>query len=228
VTPVHPSSAGRWSLAALVVVIALIVAIWPRGNDDAPAPSATGAATSAAPVDRRAQDNPQALAPLRETAALDPCPPAAGTPAAGASAGSPLAGLTFECVGDGSTVDLAAALAGKPAVVNLWAWWCGPCAEELPVLEEFAERAGDAVTVVTVHTDPNEANALSKLTDYDVHLPGVQDGSGRVQAAVGAPAVLPVTILLRADGSVAKVLPQPFRSADEVAAVVDEYLGVAV
>lgn len=204
------------------MVLALIVAIWPRDNDSAPAPSATGSATSAAPVDRRAQDTPQALAPLREAAALDSCPAATGAPAAG-----PLAGLTFECVGDGSTVDLAAALAGKPAVVNLWAWWCGPCAEELPVLEEFAERAGDAVNVVTVHADPNEANALDKLIEYDVHLPGVQDGSGRVPAATAAPAVLPVTILLRADGSVAKVLPQPFRSADEVAAVVDEYLGVA-
>ncbi|SQI32555.1 thioredoxin [Rhodococcus coprophilus] len=222
-TQVHPSSAGRWSLAALVVVIALIVAIWPRDNDEAQAPSATGPASSAAPVDRRAQDTPEALAPLREAAALDSCPAATGTPAAG-----PLAGLTFECVGDGSTVDLASALAGKPAVVNLWAWWCGPCAEELPVLEEFAERAGSAVNVVTVHADPNEANALDKLIEYDVRLPGVQDGSGRVPAATSAPAVLPVTILLRADGSVAKVLPQPFRSADEVAAVVDEYLGVAV
>lgn len=219
----HPSSAGRWSLAALVVVIALIVAIWPRSDSDTPDPSATGgSAPTAAPVDRRAQDDAGALAPLRETAALEPCPGATGS-----APGGPLAGSTFECVGDGSTVDLASALAGKPAVVNLWAWWCGPCAEELPVLQDYAQRAGDAVTVVTVHTDPNESNALGRLIDYDVHLPGVQDGSGRVQAAVGAPAVLPVTVLLRADGSVAKVLPQPFRSADEVAAVVDEHLGVA-
>ena len=60
-----------------------------------------------------------------------------------------------------------------------------------------------------------------------MHLPGVQDGSGRVQAAVGAPAVLPVTVLLRADGSIAAVLPLPFESADEVASVVEEHLGVA-
>ncbi|MEU5844055.1 TlpA disulfide reductase family protein [Rhodococcus sp. NPDC047139] len=220
----RPSSAGRWSLAALVVVIALIVAIWPRDRGDTPSLNASGPMTpSTAPMDRRPQDHPEALAPLREIAALDSCPQpdtSATLPA------GPLAGLVFECVGDGSSVDLAAALAGKPAVVNLWAWWCAPCAEELPVLEDYAARAGGAVDVVTVHTDPNEANALGKLADYGVRLPGVQDGSGRVQAAVGAPAVLPVTVLLRADGSVAAVLPIPFRSADEVAAVVEEHLGV--
>lgn len=217
----RPSSAGRWSLAALAVVIALIVAIWPR-DSDTPAPAPTdGPGTSAAPVDRRPQDDAQALDPLRAAADLPPCPAPTGTPPDG-----PLAGLVFECVGDGSSVDLAAGLAGRPAVVNLWAWWCAPCAEELPVLEEYALRVGDAVSVVTVHTDPNEANALDRLAQYDVRLPGVQDGSGRVQAAVAAPAVLPVTVLVRADGSVAKVLPQPFRSADEVAEVVETHLGV--
>ena len=219
------SSAGRWSLAALVVVVALIVAIWPRDRGEAPSPTGSAPTTpTAAPVDRRPQDDAQALAPLRETAALNSCPQPGVSPP---SPAGPLAGLILECVGDGSSVDLAAALAGKPAVINLWAWWCAPCAEELPVLENYAARAGEAVTVVTVHTDPNESNALGKLADYGVRLPGLQDGSGRVQAAVGAPAVLPVTALLRADGSVAAVLPMPFRSADEVAAVVEEHLGVA-
>ncbi|MDM7487188.1 TlpA disulfide reductase family protein [Rhodococcus sp. GXMU-t2271] len=213
--------AGRWSLVALVVVVALIVAIWPRDTDD-PASAVDGARPTAAPVDRRAQDTPEALAPLRAAAALEGCPAPAGNGA------GPLAGLRFECLGDGSSVDLAAALAGRPALVNLWAWWCGPCAEELPYLQEYAQRAGDAVAVVTVHTDPNEANALSRLAEYAVQLPGVQDGSARAQAAVQSPPVLPVTVLLRPDGSVAKVLPQPFRSADEVAAAVEEHLGVKV
>lgn len=219
----RPSTAGRWSLAALVVVVALIVAIWPRGNNDAPSTDEPGSASSRpAPVDRRPQDDPQALAPLRSSAAIAACP----TPAETAAPEGPLVGQLFECVGDASTVDLAAALAGRPAVVNLWAWWCAPCAEELPVLEDYANRAGDAVTVITVHTDPNLANALTRLAEYDVRLPGVQDGSGRVQASVGAPAVLPVTVLLRPDGTVASILPQPFESADEVAEVVEEHLGV--
>lgn len=212
------SSAGRWSLAVLVVVVALIVAIWPRDaatTDPGERPGTT------APTDRQEQDDAQALAPLRAAANLQPCPAPTGTEPAG-----PLAGMTFECVGDGNSVDLAAALAGRPAIVNLWAWWCGPCAEELPVLQDYARRAGDRITLVTVHTDPRESNALSRLAEYGVHTPGVQDGSARVQAAVGAPPVLPVTVLVRPDGSVAKILPQPFRSVDEIAAAVQTHLGV--
>ena len=118
------------------------------------------------------------------------------------------------------------ALAGKPAVVNLWAYWCAPCREELPALAEYAARAGDAVTVLTVNKDKNQEAALDLLAELGVRLPGVQDGGARVAAAVSAPNVLPVTVLVRADGSVAAVLAVPFASADEIAAAVREHLGV--
>lgn len=218
------SSAARWSLVAFVVVVALIVAIWPRGDDEAvDVGDYPGANRPTAQQERRAADTPEALAAARADAALAACP----TPSGPAPEGSVLGGITLECVGDGSRVDLAAALAGQPTLLNLWAYWCGPCREELPYLQQYAERADGAVTVLTVHTDPNEANALARLAEYDVHLPGVQDGSARVQAAVGSPAVLPVSVLIRPDGTVAKILPQPFHSVDEIADVVEQYLGVA-
>lgn len=208
------------------MVVALAVAIWPRGGDD-PEPRShadymsAGATPSA--IERSAGDTDQALAAPRVAAALAQCP----VPAAGVVASGPLAGVELGCLADGTRVDVGAALAGKPALVNLWAYWCGPCAEELPALDEYARRAGDAVTVLTVHQDPKEGNALSALTEYGVHLPGVQDGAARVATAVGAPKVLPVTALIRADGTVAAVLPQPFDSADQIAAAVQEHLGVA-
>ncbi|MGU3433094.1 TlpA family protein disulfide reductase [Actinomycetes bacterium M1A6_2h] len=218
------SSALRWSLAALVVVIALIVAIWPRGGDEATGPSSydefrnsIGTATQTPSPSSDAD-----LDGLRAAAGLLPCP----TPSPGVAGAGPLAGILLTCLADGSPVDLGSALAGKPALINLWAYWCGPCAEELPFLQQYAERAGGAVTVLTVHEDPKQDNALTRLTDYGVRLPGVQDGSARVAAAVAAPSVLPVSVLVAADGSIAKVLPQPFRSVDDVAAAVTTYLGV--
>ncbi|MGW0043241.1 TlpA family protein disulfide reductase [Rhodococcus sp. NPDC003348] len=221
----HISNTGRWSLAALVVVAALAVAIWPRGGDEPTtrgyADYRSGGATPSA-VERVAGDTDEALAGPRAAAALAPCP----TPVPGTTASGPLAGIELGCIGDGGRIDVGAALAGKPALVNLWAYWCGPCAKELPALDEYARRAGDAVTVLTVHQDPKEGNALSALTEYGVHLPGVQDGAGRIAAAVGAPKVLPVTALVRADGTVAAVLPQPFDDADQIAAAVREHLGV--
>ncbi|RVW08580.1 TlpA family protein disulfide reductase [Prescottella agglutinans] len=217
------SSAARWSLAALIVVVALIVAIWPRGGEDAADVADYPGANRSTSQERRGADTPEALAPLRADAELAPCP----APAGPAPDGSVLAGMTLECLGDGSRVDLGAALAGKPVLLNIWAYWCGPCREELPYLQQYSDRVGDAVTVMTVHTDSNEANGLARLAEYDVHLPGVQDGSARVQAAVGSPAVLPVSVLIRPDGTVAKILPQQFRSVDEIADAVQQYLGVA-
>lgn len=223
---VRISNTGRWSLAGLVVVLALVVAIWPRGGDESGAPGHSdvmGGNTAASAVERAPGDTDAALAGPRAAAALQPCP----SPAPGAAGAGPLAGIELGCLADGSRVDVGAALAGKPALVNFWAYWCGPCAKELPALDEYARRAGDAVTVLTVHQDPKEGNALAALAEYGVHLPGVQDGAGRIAAAVGAPKVLPVTALIRADGTVAAVLPQPFDSADEIAAAVSEHLGVA-
>lgn len=163
------------------------------------------------------------LAAPRAAADLQPCPslePGA-TPGTG-----PLAGLTLDCLGAPGGVDLGTALAGRPAVLDIWAWYCQPCAVELPAMQAYAERAGSALTVLTVHSDPASPYGLEQLARYGVHLPGVQDPTSRVAALVGAQQVLPVTVLLRADGTVAKILPVPYTSPDAIAADVQRYLGV--
>ncbi len=188
-------------------MVALAVAVWPRGDDRTeeqhPAPVASGVSDD-----------------LRAAARLPDCP-------SGAVPGNgPLAGITLGCLADGRPVDLAAALAGKPALLNLWAYWCAPCARELPYLQQYAQRAGNAITVLTVHSDPDEAKALSRLRGLDVRLPGVLDADARVRTAVGAPAVLPISVLVRADGSVADVEVRAFDGVDDIANTVAGKLGV--
>jgi hypothetical protein len=58
-----------------------------------------------------------------------------------------------------------------------------------------------------------------------VKLPTWQDGGRRVAAALRVPNVVPTTVVLRADGSVAGILPRPFANADEIAAAVDQTMG---
>lgn len=221
-------SAARWSLAALLVVVALVFAIWPRGEDPGPSADRPG---QGAPIaeERRSADTDEALAPLRARAGLDGCPTPEPAPESSgpASSSGPLNGLVLECIGDGSRVDVGQALAGTPTLINLWAYWCGPCAQELPYLQDYATEMEGRIGVLTVHQDRNEANGLTKLADYGVTLPGVQDGAGRIAAAVGAPSVLPVSILIDADGNVARVLPQPFSSVDEIDDAVRSTLGIA-
>ena len=208
----------RWTLAVLALLAALAVGLTLEIVDRR---QSERAATSSEPPQRthRDADTPEALAEPRRRAALSPCPAGTGTPGP-----QRLRGVVVECAADGSDVDVAAALAGRPVVLNLWAYWCGPCADELPALQEYQRRVGDAVQVVTVHQDENETAGLLRMAELGVRLPVLQDGRRSIAAALGVPNVMPATVVLGRDGSVAQVLPQPFTSADEVAAAVDAAL----
>lgn len=205
----------RWTIAILAVVAALVTALVAQLRDQSATTTRPGTAMNAPDREHRDADTPAALAGPRQRADLAPCPGAGDGPGPPA-----LRGITVECAADGSVVDVARALAGRRVVLNLWAYWCAPCAAELPAMAEYQRRAGPDVTVVTVHQDENETAALLRLAELGVRLPTLQDGRRRVAAALGVVNVMPATVVLRPDGSVAQMLPRAFDSADEIAAAV--------
>ena len=211
------STSTRWTVAVLVVVVALGLALWTQLGDGG---SPTGSIGQSQARDRRDADTAEALAGPRARAGLSPCPGAGTGPGP-----AQLHGITLECAGDGAAVDVAEAVAGRPTVLNLWAYWWAPCAEELPAMAEYQRRVGPGVAVLTVHQDENEAAALLRLAELGVRLPTLQDGRRLVAAALRVPNVMPATVVLRADGSVAEILPRSFASADEIAAAVGPKVG---
>jgi cytochrome c biogenesis protein CcmG/thiol:disulfide interchange protein DsbE len=77
---------------------------------------------------------------------------------------------------DGSTFVLSDALkTGKPVVVNFWASWCGPCADEAAVLQDAARRNADRVTFVGVDVQDIESDAQAFMRKYGISY---QNGSG--------------------------------------------------
>jgi thiol-disulfide isomerase/thioredoxin len=207
----------RWTIAVLVVLVALGVGLLAQLNRDEPA----GVPQRPTARQHREADTAEALAEPRARADLQPCP------GDGVGAGPvKLQGITVECAATGADVDVAKALAGRTVVLNLWAYWCGPCAEELPAMAEYQRRVGPAVMVVTVHQDENETAGLLRLAELGVRLPTLQDGRRLIAAALQVPNVMPATVVLRSDGSVAEILPRPFASADDIAAAVDPQIGV--
>ncbi|MFD5868296.1 TlpA family protein disulfide reductase [Corynebacterium sp. NPDC060344] len=143
-------------------------------------------------------------------------------PEPGATGSGPLAGVTLPCLGASQQgeIDVAAALAGKPAVVNVWAWNCAPCREELPVIEEWAAANPD-VRVVGVQAATSEGRGSALLEDLGVTtFVSYQDGFDAVGPALELPRVVPITVVLRADGSVAEVLPRAFDSIEDFDAAI--------
>jgi thiol-disulfide isomerase/thioredoxin len=210
------STSTRWTVAVLAVVAALVVALWMQLGDDGDRTGGAGPAR-----EHRDADTAEALAGPRARADLLPCPPAGSAPGPAA-----LRGIAVECAGDGSAVDVARSLAGRTVVLNLWAYWCGPCTDELPAMAEYQRRVGPDVTVLTVHQDENETAALLRLAELGVRLPTLQDGRRLIAAALQVPNVMPATVVLRSNGSVAETLPRSFANADEIAAAVNPRIGV--
>jgi thiol-disulfide isomerase/thioredoxin len=204
----------RAEIVSTVVVAALVVlglvALWPRSS--APGEPAPGAA----PVEAGAVVSDADLAPLRTAAALAPCPGPAGRAGAG-----PLVGVTVPCLGAPGVVDVGQALAGRAALLNVWASWCIPCRDELPALAEYAARPG-AVPVLGVDVRDDPRAALTLLRELGVTIPSVTDPDGALRGALAVPPALPVSYVVRPDGTVVRVdPPTPFRSADEVAAAIE-------
>lgn len=198
---------ARWALVVVVLAAAGTIALWPRDQHDG--------GNSAANTPSVSATSPQAdaaLAGLRRRAALQACP----TTVANQAVPGPLAAIVVPCLGAPGAVSLGAALAGRPALLNLWASWCVPCRQELPVLAAYALQPG-AVAVLGVDVQDQSGAALGLLADLGVHYPSVSDPDRMVQRALTVPPVLPVSYLLRPDGSVYRITrPLVFSSPDQV------------
>jgi len=72
---------------------------------------------------------------------------------------------------DGNSVALSQ-FKGKPVLFFFWGTWCEACKEDIVLLEKFAERTKDCVTVVTVVVDgEREKRARQIVSKLKITLP---------------------------------------------------------
>lgn len=102
---------------------------------------------------------------------------------------------------DGAPIRLSA-LKGKVVLINFWATWCGPCAEEIPeliALQKQFEAKGFTVIGVSSDDAPETARAFAK--QMNIPYPIVMRTDTIARDYGGIPA-LPTTFIVNKEGKV--------------------------
>jgi thiol-disulfide isomerase/thioredoxin len=162
----------------------------------------------------------------RVDSSASPSPGASG----GTESGPALPAMALPCFEGGRFIDVAD-LGGAPTIVNLWASWCPPCREELPVLEQVA--AAGRVRVVGIVTKDRHDQAEPVIDEFKLTYPMLEDPDQQFALAAG-PLVgrslassLPATLFVTPGGRIAYAYQGKALTAEKVQELSQRYLGVS-
>ncbi|HWT23136.1 MAG TPA: TlpA disulfide reductase family protein [Solirubrobacteraceae bacterium] len=114
----------------------------------------------------------------------------------------PLADL--QVLGSNGTASLAD-YQGKVVLVNVWASWCAPCRDELPLLEQTHRRLSrQGGTVLGIDVKENSGAALDAVAEFGLSYPNLRDPDGSYVREFGQTGY-PETYVLDRQGRVAAV-----------------------
>jgi thiol-disulfide isomerase/thioredoxin len=168
------------------------------------------------PESRVDVDTPE-LRQAKSRAGIAACPTGAPGP------GSELPEVELPCLGGGEPVSLDQV--SGPAVVPLWASWCEPCKDELPLYARLARRMGDDLAVLGVNYQDTQPDlAIDLLRRSGATFPQVADPGGAL-ADIYRVRGLPGVLWVEGDGT-ARFANVKVHSYEELQRLVSTELGV--
>ena len=115
----------------------------------------------------------------------------------------------------GKTIDLSQ-FKGQVVMINFWATWCGPCRQEMPLLEDIYKKYRPmGFTLVGVNVEPATGDPegwLSKLPKQ-VTFPVAFDVDSKVSKLYKV-AGMPTTVFIDRKGNV-RALHKGYKAGDE-------------
>ncbi len=115
-----------------------------------------------------------------------------------------------------------AALHGYPAVVNVWASWCGPCRFEFPTLQKLSAAYGRQVAFLGVNSQDADDAAKTFLEEAPVPYPSYTNGDGGIANELGAIG-LPATAFYDRHGKLVFLQQKPYTNDAELRADIKRY-----
>ncbi len=109
--------------------------------------------------------------------------------------------------------------AGRLRVINFWASWCGPCIEEMPILDRFlVDQGANGVGVIGIALD-DLGPARDFITRHPVAFPLHIEPNSPTDTSVklgNLRGVLPYSVLIGADDRVLATRLGPFRDLKDL------------
>ncbi|HEY6452452.1 MAG TPA: TlpA disulfide reductase family protein [Steroidobacteraceae bacterium] len=105
-------------------------------------------------------------------------------------------------------------LKGQVVLINFWASWCGPCRQEMPVLDQLYRRYKPAgFTLIGVNVEPKSADAMGFLKSTPVSFPILFDTDSKVSKLYDVSG-MPSTVILDRTGKV-RFVHQGYQPGEE-------------
>ena len=134
----------------------------------------------------------------------------AAAPALGAK--SPAPDFTLPAVG-GKSLSLSQ-YKGQVVMINFWATWCGPCRQEMPLLDAMYKKyKAMGFTLIGVNVEPDSKAAAEFLKKLPVSFPVAFDAESKVSQLYNVQG-MPSTVIVDRKGN-ARVLHKGYRPGDE-------------
>ena len=91
---------------------------------------------------------------------------------------------------------------GDVVMINFWATWCGPCRQEMPLLDELYSRYQRVgFNLLGVNIDDDSGRAMDMIRELGVSFPVLFDDQKQVSRMYDVDA-MPVTVLVDREGNV--------------------------
>ncbi len=144
---------------------------------------------------------------------LPACIALGGTSAgSAASVSGPAPNFTLKSL-DGKNLKLSE-MRGNVVLINFWASWCGPCREEMPLLNQLHSKYQPlGFTVLGVNVEEQEKNARGFLKNFPVDFPVLLDNQNKVSKLYDVIA-MPTTVVVDRDGNM-RYLHRGYKPGDE-------------